>query len=106
MPNKMSVEMANEVYDILVAECLAQDREEAYDRFGFIQAQTEGQYFTYEFRFCGALGFGGKFWVNDNRLYVTCYPESETPEINEMISKANERLAAAHKKYNYNMHEV
>lgn len=49
-----------------------------------------------EWRFMGALGFGGKFrnnGNNDNTPYVDCYPESRTPERDTMIAKANERLA-------------
>ena len=49
-----------------------------------------------EYRFCGALGFGGKFRNNGNRNntpHVDCYPEHETPERLAMIEAANRRLA-------------
>lgn len=49
-----------------------------------------------EWRFMGALGFGGKFRNNgnhNNTPYVDCYPEHETPARLEMIAKANARLA-------------
>jgi hypothetical protein len=49
-----------------------------------------------EYRFCGALGFGGKFRNNgnhDNTPYVDCYPKDETPARLVMIERANKRLA-------------
>lgn len=50
-----------------------------------------------EYRFIGALGFGGKVWSYRYadlglRLYVTAYPEDMTPERQAMIDKANQRL--------------
>lgn len=48
-----------------------------------------------EFRFIGALGFGGKFRNNgncENTPHVDCYREDETPARCEMIEKANARL--------------
>lgn len=50
----------------------------------------------HEYRFCGALGFGGKFrnnGNNENVPYVDCYREDETPARKKMIAKANKRLA-------------
>lgn len=49
-----------------------------------------------EYRFMGALGFGGKFRNNgnhNNMPYVDCYSEHETPERQTMIDAANKRLA-------------
>lgn len=49
-----------------------------------------------EYRFCGALGFGGKFrnnGNNENVPYVDCYGEDMTPARKEMIAAANKRLA-------------
>lgn len=50
-----------------------------------------------EYRFMGALGFGGKFRNNgnhDNTPHVDCYREDETPARLKMIETANERLKA------------
>jgi hypothetical protein len=44
-----------------------------------------------EYRFMGALGFGGKFWQQS--MTVTCYPEDETPERRAIIERANAALA-------------
>ena len=54
--------------------------------------------FPYEWRFCGKLGFGGKFRVNNNRNgcpYIDCYQEDETPERRALIEITNAELAAA-----------
>jgi len=107
MPKRMSAKMADEVYTILVEECGADDHEDGSERRRFVEAQTrEDDYFIYEYRFCGALGFGGKFWINDGRIYVNCYPEDQRKKEKDMIEKANKRLAEIQKKYNYNMYEI
>ena len=80
----MNAETANKVYDILVKECGASEAE----RFSFVTEFTS-EVPTNEWRFCGNLGFGGKFWI---RGYVTCYQEDKTPERLAMIEKANEQL--------------
>jgi hypothetical protein len=77
---------ANAVYDILVQECSAPES----DRADFVRHQTTEE--VTEWRFCGSLGFGGKFWNNCGRIYVTCYSEDETPSRRLVIDKANERL--------------
>jgi hypothetical protein len=46
-----------------------------------------------EYRFMGALGFGGKLHAQADRLSVSCYQEDETPERCAMIQAANARLA-------------
>ena len=49
----------------------------------------------HEYRFIGALGFGGKFrnnGNNDNVPYVDCYFESLTPARQAMMDRANARL--------------
>lgn len=53
----LTEKMANKVYDILVAECGASDRPD--DRQWFVCGQTREV--VREWRFCGSLGFGGKF---------------------------------------------
>ena len=50
---------------------------------------------SYEFRFQGSLGFGGKIYFNPHRgLYVSCYREDETPERNSAIERMNAWLDA------------
>lgn len=57
----------------------------------FISAHSEDP--PNEYRFQGALGFGGKYWSRENR--ISCYPEDCTPERSTMIQAVNEVLAYA-----------
>jgi hypothetical protein len=84
---------ANAIYDILVRECgAAEGREWSYPgRAHFVHEFTRERP-TDEYRFQGALGFGGKFYPQDMR--VSCYREDETPKRAEMVRKANEALRA------------
>ncbi len=80
--------ISDRVYTILIQETGASPE----DRFSFRNwfENQEG----FEYRFQGALGFGGKFWRNNGRFYVTCYRENETPERLAVIEKTNAALAA------------
>jgi hypothetical protein len=84
----------DDTYTILVEECGASDIDDQYGpRWLFVNMMlNEPQ--TTEYRFIGALGFGGKFWPGDefDPPRVTCYQEDETPKRREMIDKANKRL--------------
>jgi hypothetical protein len=55
--------------------------------------QTDG--YCAEYRFQGDLGFGGKFWRNDGRWYVSAYPEDvkARPERAGIIEATNAALA-------------
>ena len=84
-------------YDILEVECHA--RAEARDEFvenlshmlaGMRDRPGSG---GVEYRFFGSLGAGGKFWVNNGRVYVNAYREDETPARVAAIDRANARLA-------------
>jgi hypothetical protein len=77
---------ANRIYDVLVEECAA--REASRDYFAqWFDTGASGD----EFRFCGSLGFGGKFWAS--RWDVNCYREDETPARLATMDRANVRLA-------------
>lgn len=87
---------AQEIFHILAEECGYAD---PYNGRGFIEAiiapQPDGGHICHEYRFQGALGFGGKFRNNGNREntpYVDCYREDETPARLAMIKRANARL--------------
>ena len=83
--------VANAVYDILEAECGA-----PADRYAFIRQFTSDRP-THEWRFMGALGFGGKIYMDvcaSPPMRVSCYPEHQTAARLEMIRRANEALAA------------
>lgn len=90
----MNTEQAEAVWQVLQDTCDAGE-----DRYGFVHHQT--QRFETEWRFQGALGFGGKFWRTNTvrpdmswgeRWYVNCYREDETSERLAMIENANARL--------------
>lgn len=81
---KFTTHQANELYNILVETCEAQE----HWRQSFIQAMQEG---CREYRIGGSLGFGGKL-RNNNGIYVDCYPEDLTPERQAIIAKANHQL--------------
>ena len=83
----MNEQTASQIYNILIEECGAQQD----GREAFVQRQTDDHY-PFEYRFCGALGFGGKFRRSSSRWYVTCYSEDKTPERAAMIETANQRL--------------
>lgn len=77
------------VWQILKEECQA-----GKDNIMFIN--TAGDFA--EWRFQGALGFGGKIYQRRFRgeienLFVSCYSEDLTPEREAMIKRANKRLA-------------
>lgn len=83
---------ANAIYDVLVAEVGAAES----DRGAFVHHQTKHEECV-EWRFCGSLGFGGKFWRN-GLWYVNCYSEDRTPERDKAMGKANALLAALYEK--------
>lgn len=59
----------------------------------FVRYVTTSQHV--EYRFCGALGLGGKFHIaNGGRWFVSCYPEDRTFVRDTMIQSANRQLDA------------
>jgi len=82
----LSPQRAAAVYDILVECCGASD--DPLDKLCFIGTVGEG---TDEYRFCGSLGFGGKFYPCEFK--VNYYPEDETPERKVIRFTTNQRLA-------------
>lgn len=84
-------EIANEIYDILVAECGASARPD--ERDSFVYHHTKAQHISGEYRFCGKIGFGGKF-RNYSGWWVDCYREEENYNSVGCILHANEKLRA------------
>lgn len=80
---------AHRIYNVLTSDAAAREfnREEFLQWFA--QGEREG---GREFRFCGSLGFGGKFWRNMGRWYVNCYREDATEERQRIIQRVNEKL--------------
>lgn len=78
---------AGEAYDILAEHAGAPV---GHDKQSFIY-EFSGDAPTREWRFCGSLGFGGKFRFP--RMTVDCYPEDKTPERLKAIEVTNAHLA-------------
>ena len=94
---RMPRKMAEEIYDLLTilagaSSGMKQD---------FVHSQRDSEYFVNEYRFQGSLGFGGKFWVTRNNMYVNCYPEDETDKILEIIEVVNRALKILMDRHGY-----
>lgn len=79
---------ARAVYQVLVAEAGASASSVDVESF-VIEFTSEMP--THQWRFQGALGFGGKFRFP--QMTIDCYPEDETPDRLQSIDAANKRLA-------------
>lgn len=94
---EITIDQALAVRQILVEECGYHVWE--HDSFAETIRTDDGREdwkVCREYRFIGALGFGGKFrnnGNNDNTPYIDCYREDETPKRLAMIRRANARLA-------------
>ena len=75
------------VYDILVKIGGASESM----RGSFIQNHLDTEYPCTEWRFCGHLGYGGKYRSKTNT--VDCYSEDETPKRLAIIREINTALA-------------
>lgn len=88
---KLSEKEANAVYDVLVSLGGADE----HMRDSFVSSHIVENDFLHncclEWRFCGWLGFGGKYWSRRN--IVDCYREDETPERLKLIDSINKELA-------------
>jgi len=90
---RITPEIAEQAYSILVEECGASD--DQWERTRFVKTVSEEDRTAIEYRFHGALGFGGKFRQDrglDGQPRVTCYPEHLTVERSLMMERANGRL--------------
>lgn len=89
---RMSPDLSNQIFDILVAECGAQES----GRDSFLASMSmdvrDENYRSNEHRFGGWLGFGGKFWNERNRFRVSAYDEDTNPRTRLMMARANKKL--------------
>jgi hypothetical protein len=92
----MKPEFYFDCYDLLVST--GNTNADIWDKQAFIS------YFTREngreWRFCGHLGFGGKFRRDGINHYVSCYSEDETPERRAMIDDLNRRITRLMRRHN------
>jgi hypothetical protein len=87
----ISKRQANAIYDLLIEKCEAPSNQKE----DFVAVVCEYPD-PVEYRFQGALGFGGKFFAT-YRWYVSAYPESMTPERSRMIEETNQALLNLHR---------
>lgn len=104
---------ADDALEIICEECGFDPDESAI--YQFRRAVIEAESHNVEYRFIGALGFGGKFHLHlrhfsyllgnggDYRCYVSCYSEDKTPERAAMIEGANLRLTLLCDEYHTNI---
>lgn len=82
-----------QVYDVLVKHAGARES----GREDFIQMtlrwSERDPYKTQEYRFMGALGGGGKFWLSPECFRVSAYNEDYNKERLAMIAETNVNLA-------------
>lgn len=84
---QFTADQAKQIFNILVEFSKApKSMEDA-----FVQ-ELIGESPTGEWRFQGALGFGGKFYPREMR--VSMYSEDETPETVQMVNQTNMALTA------------
>jgi hypothetical protein len=96
--NRITPDMSERIWRVLVEDCGCRDDLRAKHSFMYYLATDIWS--GHEWRFQGSLGFGGKFHNNCGRWLVGCYSEHRTPECEEMICRANERIAALKEEYN------
>jgi hypothetical protein len=87
-------EFFNRVYNVLAECCNVQDDKSSRATFVF---HFCGERPTSEYRFMGALGFGGKFRFPG--FTVDCYPEDSNPRSTAMIAQANAALIPLRAEY-------
>jgi hypothetical protein len=84
-------EQAARAFDILVRHAGARPDE----RELFVRSVSDPFSPAKEYRFCGHLGFGGKFYNSDNRNsrpHVSCYREHLDERTLAIIDETNARL--------------
>jgi hypothetical protein len=82
-----------EAWTVLVNTCGAQSDSSGHGWESFRRYVTT-EHPWHEFRFCGALGFGGKLHLSQSSVVVSRYPEDSTPERDRRVRLANEKLSA------------
>jgi hypothetical protein len=83
-------EFFRKAWTVLVDHAGASRFPDEEDRFVFLQSNEH----VAEYRFGGKLGFGGKFWRNAGRFYVSAYTEDVKahPSMQEVVDDVNDRL--------------
>ena len=92
IPNKIAIK----IYNILVEHAGMYDCDSNKEPFLYHQNEKVSKYNRdggcREYRFQGALGFGGKFYNCNNRFYVTAYNEDIGDKQQKIIDTVNALL--------------
>ena len=86
-------EVFEQVYDALVMYAGAQESGREDFIHHMLRCVEISLYETREYRFQGALGGGGKFWLSPECFRVSAYEEDYSVERVGMLSAVNEALA-------------
>jgi hypothetical protein len=92
MGGVMTEKTANKIYDILVEHAGASESMRQTFVYDHTNPKLKRFLRVTEWRFQGKLGFGGKLWIDGNRIYIDCYQEDEDKEKLDIIKKVNELL--------------
>lgn len=96
MGTKLPELVAERIWAVLVANAGANPSTLSCDQFVYVCGRGVSEY-----RFCGALGSGGKVWIEPERWRVSCYWENETPVTKKIVSDTNQRLTELRKELGY-----
>lgn len=91
----ISTQEADEIMEILKKECGFSEREDYFKDSITEDQENSGR----EFRFCGYLGFGGKFHYSSSGYFVNTYSEESDGATDLMVAKANKQLGHLWRKY-------
>lgn len=107
MQIRYTANLANAIYDILAEVCEAPDRTERWsERERFVRWLCDNPTLAPEWRFCGNLGMGGKFWPRRRpEVMVDCYPEDKNDERRAVITEATGRITALLCQHGYEFDE-
>jgi hypothetical protein len=95
MQRTITLAQAEAAWDILVRLAGAHNDKRGWNRESFIWGVSLGRHLASEYRFEGALGFGGKFRNNGNNddiPHVDCYSDDLTPKREQIIAETNAAL--------------
>lgn len=106
-------EYFGKIYDVLILHAGASSRKREdkgniidWEKENFISSHlsisefSKDTYVCKEWRFCGLLGFGGKYWSGRNK--VDCYREDENKETLKIIEITNEELKKVYEEMKVN----
>lgn len=94
------VDFFSKAYDILVKYAGAYNGEKNFEKFNFVASHlSTDKYPASEYRFCGKLGFGGKYWKKRNA--VSAYSEDDNTETQNIINITNKELKLLKESLNF-----